>query len=180
MFKIHRFQDAVTTTWSGGKTTELFIYPENSLFSERNFDFRISSATINVENSDFTSLPNYNRLLAILEGKLEIIHEGKYSKLLKQFDTDQFHGSWNTSSIGKVRDFNVIYSDQFEVRSFYKILHEKLNLGKTGSFLFLLVLNESTEIEGVGVKKYDLIQILEEAVNLPAGLSFIQIELTDN
>ncbi len=179
MFKIHRFQDAVTTTWSGGKTSELFIYPKNSLFSERNFDFRISSATIDVENSDFTSLPNYNRLLAILEGKLEIIHEGKYSKLLQQFDIEEFHGSWNTSSIGKVRDFNVIYSDQFEVKFLYQTVKENINLSKTGKFLFLLILNESTKIEGFGVNQYDLIEVDVHSINLPVGLSFFQIELTE-
>ncbi len=177
MFKIHHFQDAVTSTWSGGKTMELFIYPQNSLFSQRNFDFRISSATIDVENSDFTSLPNYNRLLAILEGKLEIIHEGKYSKLLQQFENDEFHGSWETSSIGKVRDFNVIYSDDFKIQFSYQIVKENFKLTKNGSFLFILILNESIEIEGFEMKKYDLIEMDTDSINLPVGMSFFQIEL---
>jgi environmental stress-induced protein Ves len=178
MFKIHHFQDAVTSTWSGGKTTELFIYPENSLFSERNFDFRISSATIDVENSDFTSLPAHNRLLAILEGKLEIIHEGKYSKVLQQFEIDEFHGSWKTSSIGKVRDFNVIYSDDFKIQFSHQIIKEDFKLTKQGSFLFILILNESIEIEGFEFKKYDLIQLEKDSINLTVGLSFFLIELT--
>lgn len=35
----------ITTAWSGGKTTQMFIYPEESDFSTRNFKFRLSSAT---------------------------------------------------------------------------------------------------------------------------------------
>jgi uncharacterized protein len=179
MFKIHRFQDALTTSWTGGKTTELFIHPNNSLFAERNFDFRISSATIDVENSDFTSLPAYNRLLAILEGKLEITHERKYVKVLEQFENDEFHGSWKTSSKGKVRDFNVIYNDKFEVKFSYQKAKENFNLSKSSQFLFLLFLTESTEIEGFKVSKYDLIEINTASINLPDGLSFFQIELTE-
>ncbi len=43
------------STWSGGTTTELFIYPEVAEYSERNFDFRISTATVEVEESNFYS-----------------------------------------------------------------------------------------------------------------------------
>ena len=177
MFKIHRFKNTITTNWSGGKTTELLIYPEHSLFSDRNFDFRFSTASIDVENSDFTSLPNYHRILAILDGKLEISHEGKYTKMLQQFEIDKFHGSWKTSSKGKVRDFNVIFSNQFEVKFTYETVNQKFNLSKNGDFLFLLILNESIEIEDLELNKYDLLEIDENTITLNVGVNYFQIEI---
>ena len=54
--------DFVTSTWSGGTTTQLAIAPEGAVYAERSFLWRVSSATVELETSDFTPLPDYNRL----------------------------------------------------------------------------------------------------------------------
>ena len=99
------------STWSGGTTTELFIYPEEAEYSERNFDFRISTATVEVEESNFTQLPGYKRILMILQGQLSIEHKNQHSKILKQYDCDEFLGEWETKAKGKVVDFNLMMKD---------------------------------------------------------------------
>ena len=104
-------KEKVVSIWSGGITSQLYIAPENSVFAERNFDFRISSAVIEVEESDFTPMPGFSRILMVLDGELEISHEGHYSKLLKQFEVDEFSGDWKTSSKGMVVDFNLIMGE---------------------------------------------------------------------
>ena len=45
---------AVTTRWSGGTTTEFYIAPEGSSYTRRDFQIRISSATVDDPESDFT------------------------------------------------------------------------------------------------------------------------------
>jgi environmental stress-induced protein Ves len=40
-----------TAKWSGGETTELFISPEGSSYKKRDFDFRLSTATVEVNQS---------------------------------------------------------------------------------------------------------------------------------
>lgn len=97
-----------TTLWSGGKTSELFIYPENSKFGSGDYSLRISIATVEVESSTFTSLPDVNRTLMVLDGKLSLEHEGHHSIELNAFEQDQFRGDWITKSRGKVTDFNVM------------------------------------------------------------------------
>lgn len=159
MFQIHSLAKAKSISWSGGKTTELFIYPEKSDFSQRNFDFRISSATIEIEESDFTSLPSYNRLLAVLEGELEIIHEGKYAKHLAPFEKDSFHGSWTTKSKGKARDFNVIYSDKYALKFDVIKADELIMISKKGDFLFLFILDNSTTLEKNQLHSCDLVEV---------------------
>jgi len=94
--------------WSGGTTTQLYIYPENASYPLRNFLFRVSTATVNVEESVFTKLPGVSRTIMILDGELELQHTGHHNKLLKKFDTDIFSGDWDTKGFGKATDFNLM------------------------------------------------------------------------
>jgi len=71
-----QFKESV---WSGGSTSQLYIYPEDADLNEKSFDFRISSAIIDVEESDFTAFPGFSRMLMVLDGELEIIHKDQYS-----------------------------------------------------------------------------------------------------
>ncbi len=108
--KIIRKEEQKTSLWSGGKTTELYIYPPESNFSDRNFEVRISTATVETETSVFTTLPGYKRQLMILEGKLTIQHNQEKKMLLLPFQKHQFMGHWETKAEGKVVDFNLMTS----------------------------------------------------------------------
>ena len=100
------------TNWSGGKTSELFIYPKEADFKQGNFSLRISIATVEVESSQFTSLPDVQRTLMVLEGTLKLEHDGQHSCELLPFEQDQFSGNWSTKSWGKVTDFNVMTKNE--------------------------------------------------------------------
>lgn len=107
-----RLPESLTATeWSGGTSTQLYIFPEHASYAARDFLVRISTATVTAENSLFTSLPGINRFLLILEGTLAIEHTGQYQKQLHAFDTDTFLGDWETKGIGKAIDFNVMTSN---------------------------------------------------------------------
>ncbi|MGE5628145.1 MAG: HutD family protein [Solirubrobacterales bacterium] len=106
--KILSRPDFTTTKWSGGDTTQLYIYPEDSSYAERNFLFRISSATVTDEKSTFTKLESVFRKIMVLSGEMTLEHVGRYSKVLKEFDQDSFMGDWDTISFGKVIDFNLM------------------------------------------------------------------------
>ena len=66
--------DQVTTTWSGGTTTQLAIAPEGAVYADRDFLWRLSSAKVELEHSDFTPLPDYNRLISVLHGEPGALH----------------------------------------------------------------------------------------------------------
>ena len=97
-----------TTAWSGGTTTELLIYPENAEYALRNFNFRLSTATVEIQTSTFTPLPGIKRTLMVLDGEMELIHQGHHRTTLTSLMTDTFEGDWNTTSIGKCTDFNLM------------------------------------------------------------------------
>ena len=58
----------IISQWSGGTTTQLAIAPEGAVYADRDFLWRISSATVDLEESDFTALPDYVRLISVLDG----------------------------------------------------------------------------------------------------------------
>jgi environmental stress-induced protein Ves len=103
--------DRTTINWASGTSTEIFIYPLDGSFAERRFLFRISTATVEAEESTFTFFEGITRHLMILKGKLELIHEGRYTKHLEPYHQDVFSGEWSTRSKGKVTDFNLMLKD---------------------------------------------------------------------
>lgn len=130
-----------TSEWSGGTTTQLYIYPESADFSKRDFAYRISSAKVEIDESTFTPFPNYNRKLMVLEGVLDLYHEDHYTVLLHPFDQDAFSGNWISRSKGKVIDFNVIFSKDYSANLFHFELSkgEEIQLNcKQMTFLYVL------------------------------------------
>ena len=107
-FTILTAENYKTMLWSGGKTTQLYIYPPTANYEERDFDFRLSTAKVETEKSDFTSLPGVSRKIMVLEGEMLIHHENHHCKKLNKFEMDKFEGDWKTSSKGKCSDFNLM------------------------------------------------------------------------
>ena len=106
--EVVRCQEQTTSNWSGGTTTQIAIYPKDAVYSERNFQWRLSSARVETEKSEFTSLPGVRRLIMVLEGTMRLEHAGHHTVTLAPFEQDSFSGDWTTTSFGKVRDFNVM------------------------------------------------------------------------
>lgn len=100
--------DRKTINWTSGTSTEIYIYPAHGNFTERNFTFRISTATVEAEESVFTFFEGITRHLMILKGTVELTHDGRYTKLMAPYQQDIFSGEWATRSKGKVTDFNLM------------------------------------------------------------------------
>ncbi|MGL5755019.1 MAG: HutD family protein [Paraclostridium sp.] len=106
--KIIKKQSYKTNTWSGGKTTQLYIYPENSSYESRDFKWRISSAIVEHDESIFTKLQEVERQLMVIDGELLLKHKNHHEITLNKFDVDSFYGNWDTRSYGKATDFNLM------------------------------------------------------------------------
>ena len=108
---VKKAEEFSTSNWSGGTTTQLYIYPEDGNYAERNFQARISSATVDAVKSEFTSLPNVKRYLMIFEGHLDLIHGVNTRVEVEPYQVDEFDGGIPTVSYGKVVDFNLMLKD---------------------------------------------------------------------
>ena len=103
-----RERDYVVSAWSGGTTTQLAIAPEGARYADRSFLWRVSSAGVELEESEFTALPAYWRLLATLEGEIALRHDGGEPLRLRPLEVHGFDGAWATRSVGRCRDFNLM------------------------------------------------------------------------
>ena len=108
MYRIIGSEELPVSRWSGGTTTQLAIWPPEAVYAERNFVWRVSSARVETEESEFTALPGIARCLMVLDGTLHLRHEGHYDVDLGRFAQDNFSGSWTTHSRGRVTDFNLM------------------------------------------------------------------------
>jgi environmental stress-induced protein Ves len=138
----------LTTQWSGGTTTQLFISPEDATVADRDFDFRISSAKVEVNESTFTPFVGYHRTLLILDGRIHISHEGHHKIVLNQFDQDFFKGDWNTTSIGTCVDFNVISKSNYTntTEAFSILKGENVRSEYSNDWLFVYVFKGEIKI----------------------------------
>ena len=105
---IYKKENYSVSKWSGGETTELAIFPYDKKYADRDFTFRVSSATVELEESDFTKLPDYDRIIMPLEGEVVLNYNGEKTVKLKELESDSFDGAWITKSYGKITDFNLM------------------------------------------------------------------------
>ncbi len=101
--------DFRTSCWSGGTTTELYLYPEGGSYASREFLFRISSATVDLEESDFTALPGVERYITPLSGGFTLTHPDATPVVLGPLAPPyRFWGDIPTHCVGKATDFNLM------------------------------------------------------------------------
>ena len=161
----------IVSTWKGGKTTQLCIVPENASLQERNFDLRISSATIDLECSEFSDFRGYRRYLMKLEGDITLLIDDK-TIIIKRDEAFEFMGDEKVISLSKEpsRDFNVIIKKDKKADISIKE-NEKLNTNK-GEYIFSL---EKAKINGKDVDKYALYETDDESINLEGRFIYIKI-----
>lgn len=164
--KIIRRSQQVTTDWSGGQTRELYIYPEESCYADRDFDLRISTATIELEESTFTELTGFSRKLMVLEGSLILSHENHHSVTLHPFEQDTFSGDWKTKSKGKAADFNVIFNPNqlFDIEV-YKLKNESFLSLNVQSQVYIYVYSGAYKIGSQQLELGDFV-VLEEGAEV--------------
>ncbi|MBR5284931.1 MAG: HutD family protein [Clostridia bacterium] len=109
----HIRKNAYTTSaWSGGTTTQLYIYPADADYASRRFNVRISSAAVDLEESDFTPLPGVDRWITPLMGGFTLTHPGQSPVVMGPMSEPyHFSGGIETHCVGKALDFNLMLKE---------------------------------------------------------------------
>ena len=97
-----------STNWSGGVTTQLLIEPPRAEYAARDFLWRVSSASVSLPESDFTPLPDYERMISVIEGEMTLSHDGGAPLRLRPGEVHSFSGASKTHSVGRCTDFNLM------------------------------------------------------------------------
>ena len=136
--------------WSGGLTYEYMIYPKTANYADRDFAFRISSATIEQEPSVFTQFKGYHRYLVMLDNGLDIeINQEK--KLYEQYEIMEFNSNDAVTSYTKGIDFNWMVSEKISQHQL-KVTNSNQNCNAQIVFLYSL----DTSVIQINEKPYDL------------------------
>lgn len=103
-------QDALISNWSQGETRQYFIYPETAEYKDKNFIFRLSSASIDSVPATFTKFNNYTRFLAMLDQDLALTinQQKKHGKVL---DIVEFQSDDDVISMSRGNDFNLMVNN---------------------------------------------------------------------
>jgi len=143
-------KDSKTSVWSGGLTFEYLIYPETACYANRDFAFRISSATIEQEPSVFTQFKGYHRYLVMLDNDLDI-EINKEKKIYKKYEIMEFNSDDEVTSYSKGIDFNWMVSE--------KIRHHKLqitNSNQNCNAQIVILFSIDTTVAKINHKQYNL------------------------
>lgn len=100
-----------TSKWSGGSSTQLWIYPKGSSLEARDFAFRLSSAQVE-SSGPFSDFSGYDRLLILLQGRMELTFRpsGQIKALAPDSEALHFDGGTEVYAellSGSVTDFNL-------------------------------------------------------------------------
>lgn len=101
--------DFIKTNWGGGITSQIAIFPENTSCKTQDFIWRVSSASVEEKETDFTIYPRYYRLIGPLDESLELQHENGEKTVLYPGDIYAFDGNEKIHSRGICRDINVMF-----------------------------------------------------------------------
>ena len=107
--------DFQVSDWSGGKTKQLYLSPSTGHYGRREFDYRLSTATVEAAESVFSDLSGFHRILMSLDHPLRLLNASRQEEtVLAPFTPYFFEGSDSITSRGTCTDFNLIYSDHYQ------------------------------------------------------------------
>ncbi|PIF33842.1 HutD protein [Flavobacterium sp. 9] len=143
-------KDYKASIWSGGLTYEYMIYPETANYADRDFEFRISSATIEEVPSKFTKFKGYYRYLVMLDNSLHVKINNE-EKMYEKYEIMEFNSDDEVTSYTKGNDFNWMVSE--------KIRHHKLILTNSNQDFnaeIIILFSLDTTVIKINEQPYDL------------------------
>lgn len=143
-------KDSTASIWNGGLTYEYMIHPKNTIYNDRDFIFRISSATIEKVPSEFTKFKGYYRYLVMLDNDLDI-EINKEKKVYEKYEIMEFNSDDEVTSYTKGTDFNWMVSK--------KIAHHKLKItngNESCDAEIIILFSLDTTVIKINEKPYDL------------------------
>lgn len=151
-------KDLIPAIWTGGLTYEYIISPSNAEYSNRNFIFRVSSATIEQIPSEFTAFNGFYRYLVMLDNTLTVTINGQQHVYQKN-QIMQFASDDNVISYSTGTDFNWMISDKIK-RHEMKITKQQQNISDSIILLFALV-TTTVKVNGIEhiIELHDLLVV---------------------
>ena len=149
-----RANDFQVSDWSGGKTKQLYLSPPTGHYGKREFDYRLSTATVELAESQFSDLSGFHRILMSLDHTLHLHNASRQEEtVLAPFTPYIFEGSDSITSRGTCTDFNLIYSDHYQGQMLAISDREELSQDEAIQFIYAL---SDLMVTGIGLPSLNL------------------------
>ena len=149
-----RAKDFQVSDWSGGKTKQLYLSPPTGHYGKREFDYRLSTATVELAESQFSDLSGFHRILMSLDQTLHLHNASRQEEtVLAPFTPYFFEGSDSITSRGTCTDFNLIYSDHYQGQMIAISDREELSQDEAIQFIYAL---SDLMVTGTGLPSLNL------------------------
>ena len=149
-----RVNDLQVSDWSGGKTKQLYLSPPTGHYGKRDFDYRLSTATVELAESQFSDLSGFHRILMSLDHTLHLHDASRQEEtVLAPFTPYFFEGSDSITSRGTCTDFNLIYSDHYQGQMLTISDREELSQDEAIQFIYAL---SDLRVTGTGLPSLNL------------------------
>ena len=146
--------DFQVSDWSGGKTKQLYLSPPTGHYGKRDFDYRLSTATVELAESQFSDLSGFHRILMSLDHTLHLHNASRQEEtVLAPFTPYVFEGSDSITSRGTCTDFNLIYSDHYQGQMLAISDREELSQDEAIQFIYAL---SDLMVTGIGLPSLNL------------------------
>ena len=127
----------------GGKDKTALSFPANWPLWQAEFDYRLSTATVELAESQFSDLSGFHRILMSLDHKLHLHNANRQEEaVLAPFTPYAFEGSDSITSRGTCTDFNLIYSDHYQGQMI--AISDKQELVRDEEIQFIYALGDLT------------------------------------
>ena len=106
--KVIHASDVIRKKWSGGVSSQYYIYPEGADRSTGEYAFIVTSATVELETSTFSDYTGFDRVIMSITKPYTLVHNEEEVCHLQPFEPHAFTGEESTRSEGVYTDCNLI------------------------------------------------------------------------
>ena len=170
-----RVNDFQVSDWSGGKTKQLYLSPPTGHYGKRNFDYRLSTATVELAESQFSDLSGFHRILMSLDHTLHLHNASRQEETaLAPFTPYAFEGSDSITSRGTCTDFNLIYSDHYQGQMLAISDGQELTQDEAIQFIYALsdLMVTGTGLPSLNIETGQLLIVEKEAQETELQIMF--------
>lgn len=170
-----RANDFQVSDWSGGKTKQLYLSPPTGHYGKREFDYRLSTATVELAESQFSDLSGFHRILMSLDHTLHLHNASRQEEtVLAPFTPYFFEGSDSITSRGTCTDFNLIYSDHYQGQMLAISDREELSQDEAIQFIYALgdLMVTGTDLPSLNLETGQLLIVEKETQETELQIMF--------
>ena len=170
-----RVNDFQVSDWSGGKTKRLYLSPPTGHYGKRDFDYRLSTATVELAESQFSDLSGFHRILMSLDHTLHLHNASRQEEtVLAPFTPYVFEGSDSITSRGTCTDFNLIYSDHYQGQMIAISNGQELRRDEKIQFIYALsdLMVIGTDLPSLNLETGQLLIVEKEAQETELQIMF--------